>query len=355
MKSRTRNIFFLFGIGAIVVMILTFKVSFVEMWNNLSRAGYWLVAILLLWMVLYLMNTFTWRIIIRGSGKCKVPFWKLYKVTVTGFALNYATPAGLMGGEPYKVMELTPYIGRERATSSVLLFAMMHIFSHFWYWLTAVVLYVIFIPLDTQMAVILPLVALFSLSGIYLFVRGYRHGMVVKILDLVARIPGCRRWGRRFIEQHSDELCTIDKQIAQLQQQKKANFFGSFLLEYIGRILQSLEIFFMLRLVDVQGSMPQLFMYSLMILSFTSLFANLLFFMPLQIGGREGGFAMSTVQMKMSGVGGVLLTLKEAMTIAVFISIIVRIRELFWTAVGMLLMKVGTEVKIRDRYKGGNS
>lgn len=355
MKSRTRNIFFLFGIGAIVVMILTFKVSFVEMWNNLSRAGYWLVAILLLWMVLYLMNTFTWRIIIRGSGKCKVPFWKLYKVTVTGFALNYATPAGLMGGEPYKVMELTPYIGRERATSSVLLFAMMHIFSHFWYWLTAVVLYVIFIPLDTRMAVILPLVALFSLSGIYLFVRGYRHGMVVKILNLVAKIPGCRKWGRRFIEQHSDELCTIDKQIAQLQQQKKANFFGSFLLEYIGRIMQSLEIFFMLRLVDVQGSMPQLFMYSLMILSFTSLFANLLFFMPLQIGGREGGFAMSTVQMKMSGVGGVLLTLKEAMTIAVFISIIVRIRELFWTAVGMLLMKVGTEVKIRDRYKGEDS
>ena len=336
-------------------MILTFKVSFVEMWNNLSRAGYWLVAILLLWMVLYLMNTFTWRIIIRGSGKCKVPFWKLYKVTVTGFALNYATPAGLMGGEPYKVMELTPYIGRERATSSVLLFAMMHIFSHFWYWLTAVVLYVIFIPLDTRMAVILPLVALFSLSGIYLFVRGYRHGMVVKILNLVAKIPGCRKWGRRFIEQHSDELCTIDKQIAQLQQQKKANFFGSFLLEYIGRIMQSLEIFFMLRLVDVQGSMPQLFMYSLMILSFTSLFANLLFFMPLQIGGREGGFAMSTVQMKMSGVGGVLLTLKEAMTIAVFISIIVRIRELFWTAVGMLLMKVGTEVKIRDRYKGEDS
>lgn len=355
MKSRTRNIFFLFGIGAIVVMILTFKVSFVEMWNNLSRAGYWLVAILLLWMVLYLMNTFTWRIIIRGSGKCKVPFWKLYKVTVTGFALNYATPAGLMGGEPYKVMELTPYIGRERATSSVLLFAMMHIFSHFWYWLTAVVLYVIFIPLDTQMAVILPLVALFSLSGIYLFVRGYRHGMVVKILNLVAKIPGCRKWGRRFIEQHSDELCTIDKQIAQLQQQKKANFFGSFVLEYVGRIMQSLEIFFMLRLVDVQGSMPQLFMYSLMILSFTSLFANLLFFMPLQIGGREGGFAMSTVQMKMSGVGGVLLTLKEAMTIAVFISIIVRIRELFWTAVGMLLMKVGTKVNIKDRYKGEDS
>ncbi len=70
--------------------------------------------------------------------------------------------------------------------------------------------------------------------------------------------------------------------------------------------------------------------------------------MPLQIGGREGGFAMSTVQLKMTGGSGVLLTLKQAMTVAVFISIIVRIRELFWTAVGMLLMKVGTGVCAKD-------
>ena len=67
--------------------------------------------------------------------------------------------------------------------------------------------------------------------------------------------------------------------------------------------------------------------------------------MPLQLGGREGGFAMSTVQMKMTGATGVLLTLKEAMTIAVFISIICRLRELVWTCIGMLLMKVGTKVE----------
>ncbi len=297
------------------------------------------------------MNTVTWRIIIKGSGVCNVPFWKLYKVTISGFALNYATPVGLMGGEPYKIMELSPYIGPERATSSVLLFAMMHIFSHFWFWLTAVVLYYIFIPLDAMMAIVLPFIAMFSIAGIYLFVRGYRNGMVVKVLKLVSKLPGCKKWGKKFIVEHANELHTIDMQIAQLQGQKKGSFFGSFFLEYIGRVLQSFEVFFMLRLVDVQGSMPQLFVYALMILAFTSLFANLLFFMPLQIGGREGGFAMSTVKMKMVGAGGVLLTLKEAMTIAVFISIIVRIRELFWASIGMLLMKVGTKVNAKDKYK----
>lgn len=331
-------------------MILTFQVSFVEMWNHIKHAGYWIFAILGMWIILYVMNALTWRIIIKGSGPCNVPFWKLYKVTISGFALNYATPVGLMGGEPYKIMELSPYIGPERATSSVLLFAMMHIFSHFWFWLTAVVLYYIFVPLDAMMAIVLPLIAVFSIAGIYLFVRGYRNGMVVKVLRLVSKVPGCRKWGKRFIAEHSKELHTIDQQIAQLQGQKKLNFFGSFFLEYIGRILQSFEVFFMLRLVDVQGSMPRLFVYALMILAFTSLFANLLFFMPLQIGGREGGFAMSTVKMKMVGAGGALLTLKEAMTIAVFISIIVRIRELFWASIGMLLMKIGTKVNAKDKY-----
>lgn len=345
MKQKTRNIFFLFGLAAIVVMILTFKVSFVEMWNHIQHAGYWLFAILGMWIVLYFMNAITWRIIIRGSGDCPISFWKLYKVTISGFALNYATPAGLMGGEPYKIMELSPYIGRERATSSVLLFAMMHIFAHFWYWLTAVILFFLFIPIDFQMMLVLLFVAVFSVAGIYLFLRGYNNGMVVKVIRFVSKLPGCKRWGQRFLDKHIDELKAIDQQIAQLHRQNKHSFYGSFALEYVGRILQSFEIFFMLRLVGIQGTMPQLFMYSLIILSLTSFLANMLFFMPLQIGGREGGFAMSTVAMKMVGATGVVLTLKEAMTIAVFISIICRIRELVWTSIGLLLMKVGTKVK----------
>jgi hypothetical protein len=46
----------------------------------------------------------------------------------------------LLGGEPYKIMEMTKHVGVQRATSSVVLFAMMHVFSHIWYWLTAVAL-----------------------------------------------------------------------------------------------------------------------------------------------------------------------------------------------------------------------
>ncbi len=336
MKNKTRNIFFAFGLIAVIVMLFTFKVSFVQLWADILHAGYWLWAILGLWIVLYAMNALTWRIIIQGSGDCPIPFWKILKLTVTGFALNYATPAGLMGGEPYKIMELKPYIGTQRATSSVLLFAMMHIFAHFWFWASSIVIYALLallgiLPMGAGMWAVLLFMLCFCGGGIYLFIRGYKNGMVVKLIHLLSRLPGLKHWAHTFAERHADDLQKIDRQISELQSQNQKSFYASFLLEYVGRILQSLEIYFMLLLFDAGDGGFLTFVYAFLILAFTSLFANLLFFMPLQLGGREGGFAMSVAQMGMtSGVG-------------MFVSIICRVRELFWTAIGLLLMKVGNK------------
>lgn len=320
-------------------MLFTFKVSFTQLWADICHAGYWLIAILGLWIFLYMMNAWTWRIIIRGSGDCPIPFWKILKLTITGFALNYATPAGLMGGEPYKIMELKPYIGTQRATSSVLLFAMMHIFAHFWFWTSSIAVYLLLaafgiLPINMGMGIVLVFMTCFCGAGIYLFMRGYKNGMVVKLIRLISHIPGCKKWGRNFSEGHQEDLMKIDRQISQLQSQNKRSFYGSFALEYIGRVLQSLEIYFMLLLFEAGTGGALTFVYAFLILSFTSLFANLLFFLPLQLGGREGGFAMSVAQMGMTA------------DIGMFVSIICRVRELFWTAIGLLLMKVGNKLPI---------
>ena len=341
MKNKTRNIFFAFGLIAVIVMLFTFKVSFAQLWADICHAGYWLIAILGLWVILYIMNAWTWRIIIRGSGPCPIPFWKILKLTITGFALNYATPAGLMGGEPYKIMELKPYIGTQRATSSVLLFAMMHIFAHFWFWTSSIAVYLLLailgiLPIDTGMGIVLLFMTCFCCAGIYLFIRGYKNGMVVKLIRIISHIPGLKKWGRQFAENHQEDLQKIDRQISELQSQNKRSFYGSFILEYIGRVLQSFEIFFMLQLFHAGTGGALTFIYAFLILSFTSLFANLLFFLPLQLGGREGGFAMSVAQMGMTA------------DIGMFVSIICRVRELFWTAIGLLLMKVGNDIPTKE-------
>ena len=108
MKEKFRNIFWFFGIFAIVVMLCTFDMDYQELWQNLRKAGVWFPAVILLWVFIYYLNAWSWYVIIRDGKHAKVPFWKVYKLTVSGFALNYATPVGLMGGEPYRFMELTP-------------------------------------------------------------------------------------------------------------------------------------------------------------------------------------------------------------------------------------------------------
>jgi hypothetical protein len=299
------------------------------MWKCICQARGWIVTVIFLWVPLYLMNALTWRIILKGTGKCVVPYALLFKLTISGFALNYATPAGLMGGEPYKIMELSPYVGRERATSSVLLFSMMHIFSHFWYWFAASLLYMLLLDVSSAMFCVLLFMMFFSLCGVYLFLKGYRNGMVVKILNVISCIPGLKNRMTRFIRTHRNELAQIDAQIASLHTQDRRSFYMSFGLEFIGRVLQAFEIYFVLAALGVTGSFVQLFLYATLIIALTSLFANLLFFMPLQLGGREGGFVMSCVQLGFTNGMGV------------YISIICRIRELFWTTIGLLLIKVG--------------
>ena len=337
-QRKVKNIFFFIGIVAVVIMCFTFDVSFVELWGYIQQAGYWLVAILALWGVLYMLNAWAWMVIVKGSGPCPVGYAYLLKLTVSGFALNYTTPIGLLGGEPYKIMEMTKHIGVQRATSSVVLFAMMHVFAHFCFWTTSIVFYLVLalmglLPMNVGVTIVLLLMTVFCSGGIYLFVKGYKKGMVVKLVHFVSRIPGLKKWGRRFEETHHEDLVKIDRQIAELHSQERWTFYKSLLIEYVGRICQSFEIMFMLILfhsvsATQDASYILLFLNSFLILSFTSLFANILGFLPLQLGGREGGFALSVSQLGMTG------------SVAMFISIICRVREIVWAAIGLGLMKI---------------
>ena len=330
MKKKYQNGFFIFGLLVLIIMVT--QLDFTQVWQGLQHAGYWFFAVVALWAVLYMFNTGAWYLIIKsvcsepatnGTAVKKVPLAWLYKVTVSGFALNYATPGGLMGGEPYRVMELAPKIGTERASSSVILYAMTHIFSHFWFWLVSAFLFVIIHPVNFLMSVLLAATIGFSLLGIWFFIAGYRKGLAIRVMNIMRHIPFVKKWARPFVDKHREQLDTIDQQIAALHRQNPHSFIGAVLLEFACRVCSALEIFFILLVI-----MPNVnFFNCIFVLAFTSLFANLLFFMPLQLGGREGGFLMSTTTLGISASGGI------------FVALLVRIRELIWTGIGLLLIK----------------
>lgn len=325
MKEKVRNIFWFFGIFAIVVMLCTFDMDYQELWQNLRKAGIWFPAVILLWLFIYLLNALSWYIIIRDGKHAPVPFWKVYKLTVSGFALNYATPVGLMGGEPYRIMELTPYVGGSKATSSVILYVMMHIFSHFCFWMFSVLLYLVLEPLNLGMGIVLAVVGVCCLLAIYFFMKGYKNGMAVRTIRLLCHVPFAKKWANRFLVERKDALERVDAQIAELHRQRKTTFYASLGLEFLARIVGCVEVLFILNILTSNVS----FLSCVLIMAFTSLFANLFFFSPMQLGAREGGFALAT--------GG--LAIPSAF--GIYTGLITRVRELIWIVIGVLLMKVG--------------
>ena len=79
------------------------------------------------------------------------------------------------------------------------------------------------------------------------------------------------------------------------------------------------------------------FVDALIILGFSSLMGDLLFFLPMQIGAREGSLAV-IVPILFAGTSGAL---------GIYVSFFTRIREIFWIVVGVALVKIGNKSLMR--------
>lgn len=335
MKPLYRNLFLLFGIGAIVVMLCTFEDGFEQIRRNIISAGLYLPAVIGIWVFVYAFNALAFQVIVNsGTHDKHLSYRHSYKLTVSGFAFSYTTPFGF-GGGPYRVMELAHYIGTPRAMSSVVLYSMMHILSHFCLWTSAIF---VFIAIYTEKMT----PALWSVFSVYMvilivallvFRYGYRNGLIVKLYSVLLKIPFAKRPARRFYEKNLEAMEQVDRNIAYLYGQQRA-FWSSLFYEYVARVINALEFFFILHAFGL----PISFWDAILILAFSSLMGNLLFFLPMQLGAREGGLALI---IKILGIstGGV----------GVFTSFYTRIRELFWVFVGVGLVKVGNKRLMKER------
>lgn len=323
-SNIVRNVFFV--IGLIVIFVMVYSIGFDTICQNLRETGWWFAAIIGVWVFVYLINAVSFHIIIRdGSEESKrVCFWRTMKLIVSGYAINYTTPVGLLGGEPYRIFELKPALGAKKATSSVLLYAMMHFVSHLFLWLMAVPMLVITVPsVSKVVGIILWIVFGCSLLLIFWSLKIYKTGLIYRALAIGKHIPFLKKKMKLLAIEKKDQIEEMDRLISHLYNNRRKAFFCSLFMETLSRLVGCLEVFFMLYSVGYDVD----FVQCIIIVAFASLFANLLFFSPMQLGTREGGYALALKILAIpSGLG-------------IYISLCTRIRELFWIVVGIVIMK----------------
>lgn len=320
-----KNIFFI--LGALALGIMVYSIGLGNIWRDMKQTGWWYIPIIGMWVIVYIINTLSLYIILRdGSEETKkIGFFRLFKLTISGFAINYITPFGLMGGEPYKIIELQPDIGIQKSTSSVLLSTMMRIVAHFIFWMVSIPLLLFLVPVLSDSVEIGMIITTGTTSLLLLWAyRIYTRGGVNRALIISSRLPFIGKKIKTYRVGNQEKISQMDELISDLYKNRKRDFFLSLSFEFIARILVCVEVILMMQAIK----QPITFGESVLIESLQSLISNLFFFMPMQMGAREGGFVI---------VYGIL---SIPLAYGVFVSICKRIRELFWTLIGVVLIKI---------------
>ncbi len=322
-----KALFLIIGIASLGYMI--YGTGPVVIWEGIQKTGIWFVPVIGSWLVIYVLTAFAFRAIIREPRlpESNLSFWSVLRLTISGYAINYITPFVALGGEPYRIMELKPALGIQKATSSVLLYSLMHMFSHVLFWLASIILIVAVVPLNNMLLAGCGLLLIAGVVLGYWFINVYKKGFMVNTFRLLEKVPFIKNKAREFALKNAETLYEVDEQIRVLYADRRNVFYASLFYEFVARVVGCLEIFFTAHAIGLDMTLSE----SLIISSGSSLFANLIFFFPMQLGTREGGLALALKSVGLPAAQGI------------FIGVVMRIREIVWIAIGLALMSKKTK------------
>jgi uncharacterized membrane protein YbhN (UPF0104 family) len=318
MSTRLRLIFLTFGFGLFLILVYNFGIDNIT--SSLAQMSWWFIPIVLVWLVVYVLNTFAWRALIP-DGPQRIGFHSLLRITISSCALNYSTPLLSIGGEPYRVIAIRDLIGTERSISSVIQYNIVKVLAHCCFWMVGVIL--VLCTQDLPPAAVMLLVLLFVVTGLPIALVVTRPGRrsLSSLRRTLLRFRFMQRLESR-LEDHGISIDRISKQITGLAVTNRRVFVISLLTELISRIVASLEFVLIFSALGMNASMVN----AILINAASSLIMNILFFIPFELGSREGSMLLIVQGMMLaSGTG-------------VFISLVTRLRELVWILVGLLLL-----------------
>lgn len=337
MKRKWKMAFFLLGLTAFVYLAWRFGLD--QIVDHIQKAGWSLLYVVLLWLIIYIFNAAAWRLALGEKGK-GIPFQKLFMVTVSGFVLNYLTPVIALGGEPYKVKVLGASMETAQSLSAVVLYRMVHLLGHMSLLLTGILAALLFLSLPSSLNVIMMIVGVVIISIITGTLSGHRKGIFTRMSRFLSSVPLLNLTAGAF-RKYEGYLEEMDHVITDVYCHQRKRFYLAVAVEYASRACMGLEVYLILHGVGIETNVVSaLFLYVAY-----SVLINIFFFIPMSIGAREGGLVVG------------LASLALPPLLGVYLGVVMRIREFFWILLGLLfiLLTTGKEKPSSARISHGIS
>jgi glycosyltransferase 2 family protein len=297
------------GIGALVVLVVQNDPrAILESIRRLS----WRIAVVVTTpaVLVAVFDTLGWR---YAFVEDRVPFSWLLPARAAGEAFNLATPTGAVGGEIVKAWLIRPQVSLVEGVSSVIVAKTTITIAQGLFLLVGIVLaWHVFV---TGSALLLAMQALLVIEVIALgaFVVAQTRGLVAGTERFLRRL-GLRRataWAR---------VAQVDDLLVSFYRTRPARLALSIGFHFLAWLLGSVESYLILRFLGFEVSL--LAATVIEALGASIRFAT--FMIPGSLGALEGGFAAIFAALGLGSTAGVAFTLVR------------RIRELTWIAIGLI-------------------
>ncbi|HEU4879247.1 MAG TPA: lysylphosphatidylglycerol synthase domain-containing protein, partial [Gemmatimonadaceae bacterium] len=121
-SRRAQLLFFAAGVTALAILVI--RANPQQLVNDVRDAGWTVPAIVGVYGVVYVLNTIAWRLTMIEPPR--MSFGRAWIVNVAAFAINYLTPFASIGGEPFKIVAASQWMGTRNGTASVLNYRLVH-------------------------------------------------------------------------------------------------------------------------------------------------------------------------------------------------------------------------------------
>ena len=309
-------------VSFIVLFFIVRQYGFDEIVKNLRSVGVKIFPIIAVWLVVYLLNTVAFRIVCGKDIASRFPFRKMFALIVSSFGLNNITPVVALGGEVYKTGVIMEYTGKTEATSIVANYYSLHVISHTLFWMLGGAYFIVNMQMTNDYIRILITAGVFIALMFVLFNAVFRHNMIKNVYMWLCKVLKRPHSFNAKMCAKQDAVARVNSEMKNFVETRQKEMISAVILEVFARLFSCVEIMLILDAVGMNITFGQ----SLFFVALSSLLLNILFFIPMQMGSREGIYYL------------IMATIGIGSDVGVFISLVTRIREFFWIFIGLLFL-----------------
>lgn len=313
-SARLRVLLLALGVGFLVFIVWQAGPRAVA--ARLGEIGPRWPFVLLPSLVVMVADTVAWRY--AFSPGVPVGAAALLKARIAGEAINALTPTAYVGGEPVKAYLLAPGVPLAEGLSSAIVGRTLMTLAQVAFILAGIVVALgRFEGSRYFLAASVGLVALAAAGLGWLVVRQQR-GFIAGIVNTAARVGIRPKW----VAERAAVIADLDTRIARVYREARGRLHLSAALYFLGWVVGTAETYLALVLMGLPVDLPTAFALE----ALSGMAKGAMFIIPGSLGGQEGAHALL-----FAGFGYPLAA-------AVSYSIIRRVREMLWAALGLAIL-----------------